>query len=1158
MEPIKLNFLDGVNTDVSPHLMKPGQYINMHNGRIMSSETSPLGEATEIGGHLALSAPNQDDKTPLGGCADPVKQRIFWARYDANGNHDILCYDLFDNAFYTVAQGQYLAFQQYMNVKMEVLGDLLFFNDRVNPPRRINTEAGIKQNHPAYETSVKPYTQPLDNYVVSVLRNPSLFPPTIVPWRDLSNEVNLIGEHAFRFSFRFVYRDGEPSVFSVWSKSFLPNVNTKDNADDFYNYITVSMPVGQKIAQDVEYVELAVIIDFDTSAFVIKRWDIGEDQAAIDQHNLGVAPLSFDFYNNISGDAVSTLDTLESYHDVPEQAEWQAIARDRIYYFSPVNGKTRPAKPVMTIEKITATVSETAPEPPPPPGMQFERNPPEPPGPYPFEGWIYFTGTVIQDAKYTIAMTDKLFNGGAPFVLAEYITQPGDTLETIIAALVNLVAYPFITATGQPDPNFTQIFLQSVADPDINRFSIAYLEVTGAAIGGSGSPVAPGTRAFKSGSSVAVGLVFVDEGLRNCGVLEGVTNIPIPNIAFTQSTYVTGLKWTLSNLLALTEIPDWAVGYIPVMTQNTRTTSFFQIRSNDAGYIDKDDAEVKPWWFTHKAVYIDIASAANYGIGYVFQEGGGDIGYIWTQGGTGPVAAKVIGQKGSKILFQMKDLGNLDLQYVKVEIYTPLFRPATRVYYERGDVFPILNPGTVNRQYSVLQGVFQGDVRILLRKTEVSDYYVEAMNANDLSWQDWYQELGRPHIAFKSERQKRTNIIQVSEKRIPGTKINGLSRFTAGNEALVPIEAGEIRCASPVSNVQSQGSMLLVICSQHTVSVYIGENQISDNTGDNLLVQSQTVIGTMNVMRYRAGTQDPFSLVEYNGNVYWLDARNAQVCRYGGNGVLDISRGIATELKKYCDAYIGKSQADLLLLEPEQRPFAIGGVDPYHGEYLLHVPTVSANRRLPDLPDYDSNTVPTSLPDPYCFFDNKGKIAVFKISEDSPGYWQGIREYRAHAFVWIGSLLYSLRHGELWIHNQDSAGLNSFYGEVKKMRLITVASPASPSATTPKVYQGISVEANRPPSFVHFRTERWDALGPYNQSSDLATEFELEEGVWVAAIQKDRTSPNASGSAMMKQQIGDKMRGQFLKFMIEFIPQVERTLVKFVTIMFSDSKGHKI
>jgi hypothetical protein len=82
---------------------------------------------------------------------------------------------------------------------------------------------------------------------------------------------------------------------------------------------------------------------------------------------------------------------------------------------------------------------------------------------------------------------------------------------------------------------------------------------------------------------------------------------------------------------------------------------------------------------------------------------------------------------------------------------------------------------------------------------------------------------------------------------------------------------------------------MLAICENECLSVYLGETQIIDNQGGQLVGTTQRVIGTINVIRSSCGVQHPESVVFHQGRAWWWDSYMKRVLRYDPNGIRNIS-----------------------------------------------------------------------------------------------------------------------------------------------------------------------------------------------------------------------------------------------------------------------------
>ena len=142
------------------------------------------------------------------------------------------------------------------DIQSAIIGDLLYWTDGYNHQRRVNVEAGLKAYDETYVTDTLPYDLPVKQEVISLIRPAPMLPLVVAKGTDGDYSNNFISNESFQFAYRFIYRDYEISAFSPLSE----RVNYNFKQDD-YNYISISIPSGQNIEQDVVKIEVAVVID---------------------------------------------------------------------------------------------------------------------------------------------------------------------------------------------------------------------------------------------------------------------------------------------------------------------------------------------------------------------------------------------------------------------------------------------------------------------------------------------------------------------------------------------------------------------------------------------------------------------------------------------------------------------------------------------------------------------------------------------------------------------------------------------------------------------------------------------------------------------------------------------------------------------------------
>jgi hypothetical protein len=163
--------------------------------------------------------------------------------------------------------------------------------------------------------------------------------------------------------------------------------------------------------------------------------------------------------------------------------------------------------------------------------------------------------------------------------------------------------------------------------------------------------------------------------------------------------------------------------------------------------------------------------------------------------------------------------------------------------------------------------------------------------------------------------------------------------------------------------------------------------------------------------------------------------------------------------------------------------------------------------------------------------------------------WVSIFSFIPESLSMVSNRLVTFKNGLVYIH--DSTQYNTWYSKTYDS---VVAFAHNEAGNTVKVYDTVGIEGDVPDR-LHVRTE-----SPNVQSSDLvASDFRSIEGVWYAAILRDRLSPNTGSSDPVTNLYkGDKLRGDIAKFMIIYNQPTSIKQFKFFNINFDASRGQTV
>lgn len=358
MNPEKRNFLGGINSDLSQRLLPDGDCLNIMNSRVSVSEYGRTLRLENVPGTTQITNsvyPPYGTQQTIGSAIQSERQRVLKFIWNSFGYHGIYCYDISSGLTYAVLYDSQvtggLGFSKSNRIdrNARVSGDILYWTDDNENIRRINIEAGIKMNHPSYVTDVLPYSWPMTQSVIDLLKRPYGLPLIAIKLNDAGFANNFVEEFSGQFASRLIYRDGEYSVMSTPSQMVNYNVSMSSN-----NYVRVIFPLSETFDQDVQVIQLAVRFNNNPAYFVIKQWDKNNaaDLAEINAHNSGSVALTFDFYNNITGIPVGDYHSIKPFDDIPIRCKTLEYAINRLFLANYVKGYDTPSS-----TSLSATVN---------------------------------------------------------------------------------------------------------------------------------------------------------------------------------------------------------------------------------------------------------------------------------------------------------------------------------------------------------------------------------------------------------------------------------------------------------------------------------------------------------------------------------------------------------------------------------------------------------------------------------------------------------------------------------------------------------------------------------------------------------------------------------------------------------------------------------
>jgi hypothetical protein len=345
MENSKKTFIAGINADDSFFAHTEADNLDALNVRVVSSSEGKAGSISNVNGtRLVPNYQSFYNVKVVGSYEDFTTNNVFYFLVNKDNNvSTIYCYKPEEDNIFKVLSDNNLDSTYSLNFNPDkpitgigYIDDILYWTGvDGREPFRINVERGIKTNHTDYVTSENAYVTPISKSIVTLIRKPPMLPLQITVMEDTDRDTSFLKSRSHTFAYRYVYKDGETSVFSPTSYHY-PNQDIDDDNHKTSRKIKVDFPLYEAesygISQDVHKIQYAVKFDKDTSYFIWKEFDniTHATEFAAQKNNIEGA-ISADFYNDVLGFAVDDVNSIKLYDTIPYEAEALSIARNRLF-----------------------------------------------------------------------------------------------------------------------------------------------------------------------------------------------------------------------------------------------------------------------------------------------------------------------------------------------------------------------------------------------------------------------------------------------------------------------------------------------------------------------------------------------------------------------------------------------------------------------------------------------------------------------------------------------------------------------------------------------------------------------------------------------------------------------------------------------------------
>lgn len=336
MANLSRNFIAGrMNKSLDERVIPNGEYVDALNIRMGSTELSEVGVIENAKGNTQLTqivyngVPLSESAITIGTFADAARETIYWFICDNNWDDEggidlIVSLNVLSNdlTLHVVSKSILEFDAQYPMLSIDMIDDLLFFTDNLNPPRFIN----VKRNYPQPIAGSDQITAE----ELMVIKRPPITSPTFNLFQSPSKD-NFLEERFICFAYRYRYADGEFSATSQFSEpAFLP----KSFDFSLSSYLNEGM-INAFNAVNIIYDSGGPLVKGIQLLFKEAGGNIIRVIESLDKAQLGLSDNTTYTYE-FSGSKIFTIlpdyELLRLYDNVPVKAAAQTIMSNRLMY----------------------------------------------------------------------------------------------------------------------------------------------------------------------------------------------------------------------------------------------------------------------------------------------------------------------------------------------------------------------------------------------------------------------------------------------------------------------------------------------------------------------------------------------------------------------------------------------------------------------------------------------------------------------------------------------------------------------------------------------------------------------------------------------------------------------------------------------------------